>query len=112
MSLKVRLPYQRALKEAKQAQFDMEVERRAQQLFHEFESYTIDIVIIANLLALIEGPEKWGTGKRATRIPRHLENVEKIIMDACERYEHKFAFTALAKRLENYGITYERKSEK
>lgn len=104
--------YERSLKQQKKEAFDAAVEARARELFHEYDSYTIDIVIIANLLALIEGEEKWGTGKRATRIPRHLENVQKIITDACERYEHQFAFTALAKRLENYGITYERKSEK
>ena len=111
MSLKVRLPYQRALKESKQQIFDLEVERRAHEVYREYESYVMDIVIIANLLALIEG-EGWGTGKRAVRIPRHLARVEKTILEACERYEHQFAFTALAKRLENHGITYERKSKK
>ena len=110
--MKVRLPYQRALKETKKQAFDIAVERRSRELFHEYDSYTIDIVNIANLLALIEGPEKWGTGKRATRIPRHLEMVEKIITEACDRYDHAFAFTALAKRLEHYGITYDRRSEK
>ena len=111
MSLKVRLPYQRSLKELKQAQFEMEVERRARELNRDYDSYTIDIVMIANVISLIE-KEGWGTGKTATKIPRHIANVQEIIQAACDRYGYDCAFTALAKRLEAYGITYERKSEK
>lgn len=104
--MKVHLPFEYNLKEQKKAVYDAEVEKRARELFKEYTSYSIDMTMMANLLSLIEG-EEWGTGKRATRLKRHWARVEKIITDACERYDHAFAMTALQKRLRDYGVDYE-----
>ena len=104
--LKVRLPFEYNLKEQKRAAFEAAKEERARELFRQYTPYAIDITMMANLLALIEC-EGWGTGKRATRLRRHWANVEKTITDACERYDHAFAMTALQKRLREYGVEYE-----
>ena len=104
--MKVRLPFEYNLKEQKKAVFEAAKEKRARELFKEYNAYAIDMTMMANFLALIEC-EGWGTGKRATRIYRHSANVEKIITDACERYDYAFAMTALQKRLREYGVEYE-----
>lgn len=111
MSLKVRLPYDRLLKESRKLEFDAEVERRSQEIFRAYEGYVIDIVLIAVSLAMIE-EFHWGSGKRAKRVHRLLAAVEKTIQDACDRYDYDCAFTALKNRLDNYGKIYERKSKK
>lgn len=109
--MKVRLPFEYNLKEQKKAVYEAEVEKRSREILREYNAYAIDIVNIAHLLSLIEN-EEWGTGKRATRINRHLANVEKIITDACERYDYEFAMDALQKRLREYGVNYEGRNGK
>ena len=109
--MKVRLPIERQMKQSKREAFEIATEEKARKMFKEYDSYAIDIVIVSAVLALIE-QFGWGSGKRATRIPRFIAAVEKTLQEACDRYDHAFAMTALQKRLDNYGITYERKSEK
>lgn len=104
--LKVRLPFEYNLKEQKKAAFEAASEAKARKMFKQYDAYTIDIVILASILALIEG-EGWGTGKTATRIHRYIARVEKTIEDVCARYEHKFALTAMQMKVKEYGITYE-----
>lgn len=106
--MKVRLPYKYTLKEAKKQAAEIAAEERARELFRDYESYSTDIMIMAAALALVEEFD-WGSGKRATKIPRFIAAVEKTIRDVCERYEPAFAMTALQKRLDQYGIKYERK---
>lgn len=108
--MKVHLPFEYNLKAQKKAAWDASVELKSRKLFHEYDSYTIDIVIIAAVLALIEG-EGWGTNKTATKIPRFIARVQQTIEDACTRYGHDCAMTALCSRLSNYGVEYERKAE-
>lgn len=108
--MKVRLPYKYALKEAKKQAVEIAAEERAWELFREYESYSVDIVIMASVISLVER-RKWGTGKRATRIPQHIADIEQTLREVCERYEPAFAMTALQKKLDQYGIKYERKSE-
>ena len=107
--MKVRLPYKYALKEAKKQAMEAAAEERARELFRDYDAYTTDIVIISAVLALVE-EFGWGHSARATRIPRFIAAVEKTLQDACDRYEHAFAMTALSKRLNDYGIVYERKN--
>ena len=109
--MKARLPLEYRYKDAKRELFEARAEQKARELFHEYDSYTIDIVIIAAVLALVEG-EGWGTNKTATRIPRFIARVQQTIEDACTRYGHDCAMTALCSRLNNYGVEYERKSGK
>lgn len=109
--MKARLPLEYRVKDAKREAIEAAAEIRARKLFREYDSYTIDIVIIASVLALIEG-EGWGTGKTATKIPRFIARVQKTIDDACTRYGHDCAMTALCSKLRGYGVEYERKSEK
>ncbi|MBQ2768068.1 MAG: hypothetical protein IJF49_08355 [Clostridia bacterium] len=104
--MNVRLPYKFALKQAKQQAIEAAAEERARELFRDYDSYTTDIVIISAVLALVE-EFGWGYGARATRIPRFIAAVEKTLRDACDRYDHAFAMTALRKRLREYGIEYE-----
>lgn len=108
--MKVRLPFEYNLKAQKKAAWDASVELKSRKLFREYDSYTIDIVMIANILALIDG-EEWGTGKNAEKINRHVARVRKTIDDACERYGHDCAMTALRKRLREYGVEYEGRNE-
>lgn len=108
--MKVRLPYERSLKDAKRDMFDAAVEAKSREIFKSYDTYVTDIVIISAVLALVD-EFGWGSGKRATRIPRFIAAVEKTLQEACDRYDHAFAMTALQKRLDNYGITYERKNE-
>lgn len=109
--MRARLPIEYRLKDAKREALNVAAEIKARKMFREYDSYTIDIVMIANLISLIEG-EKWGTGKNAKKIYRHVARVQKTIDDACERYGHDCAMTALCSRLSNYGVEYERKSGK
>lgn len=109
--MKARLPARYSMPANKQAAFDAAVQEESRRLFRQYDSYTIDIVIIAAVLALIEG-EGWGTNKTATRIPRFIERVQKTIDDACTRYGHDCAMTALCSKLRGYGVEYGRKSEK
>lgn len=109
--MKAKLPIEYQLSAAKREALNAAAEQKARKLFREYDSYTIDIVIIAAVLALIEG-EGWGTNKTATRIPRFIERVQKTIDDACTRYGHDCAMTALCSKLRGYGVEYERKSEK
>ena len=108
--MKVRIPIEYRMKEAKRAAFELEVEEKARRMFKDYDSYTTDIVIISAILALVE-EFGWGHSARATRIPRFIAAVEKTLQDACDRYEHAFVMTALSKRLNDYGIVYERKNE-
>lgn len=109
--MKVRLPYKYALKEAKKQAMEAAAEERSWELFREYESYTVDLVIMAGVISLVER-RKWGTGKRATRIPQHIADIEQTLREVCERYEPAFAMTALQMKLEQYGIKYERKNGK
>ena len=109
--MKVRLPIEYRMKDAKREIFELAAEEKARKLFRDYDTYTTDIVIISAVLALVE-EFGWGSSKRATRIPRFIAAVEKTLQDACDRYEHAFAMTALSKRLNDYGIVYERKNGK
>lgn len=109
--MKAKLPIEYQLSAAKREALNAAAEQKARKLFREYDSYTIDIVIIAAVLALIEG-EGWGTNKTATRIPRFIARVQKTIDDACTRYGHDCAMTALCSKLRGYGVEYERRSEK
>jgi hypothetical protein len=108
--MRARLPIEYRLKDAKREALNAAAEIKARKMFREYDSYTIDIVMIANALALIEG-EGWGTGKNAKKINRHVARVRKTIDDACERYGHDCAMTALKKRLREYGVEFEMRSE-
>lgn len=108
--MRARLPIEYRLKDAKREALNAAAEIKARKMFREYDSYTIDIVMIANILALIEG-EEWGTGKNAKKIYRHVARVRKTIDDACERYGHDCAMTALRKRLREYGVEYEGRNE-
>lgn len=107
--MKVRLPIEYRMKDAKREIFELAAEEKARRMFRDYDSYTTDIVIMANVIALVEN-EKWGTGKRATKIPRHIASVERTIREVCDRYEPAFAMTALQMKLDQYGIKYERKN--
>ena len=76
------------------------------RLFREYESYAVDAVNMAHILALIE-KSNWGTGPTATRIPRHMSAVLQTIEDAGARYGYDCAITALRRRLREYGVEYE-----
>lgn len=108
--VKVRLPYKYAMKEAKKQAVEAVAQERAREMFKDYDSYSVDIVIMASVISLVER-RKWGTGKRATRIPQHIADIEQTIQEVCERYEPAFAMTALQMRLDQLGIRYERKSE-
>lgn len=108
--MKVRIPIEYQMKQAKRASFELAAEEKARKMFKDYDSYTTDIVIMSAVLALVE-EFGWGHSARATRIPRFIAAVEKTLQDACDRYEHAFAMTALSKRLNDYGIVYERKNE-
>lgn len=108
--MKVRLPYKYAIKEAKKQAMEAAAEERAREMFREYDSYSVDIVIMASVISLVER-RKWGTGKRATRIPQHIADIEQTLREVCERYEPAFAMTALQMKLDQYGIRYERKTE-
>jgi hypothetical protein len=108
--MKVRLPYKYALKEAKKQAMEAAAEERAREMFKDYDSYAVDLVIMASVISLIKR-RKWGTGKRATRIHQHIADIEQTLQEVCERYEPAFAMTALQMILDQYGVKYERKSK-
>jgi hypothetical protein len=105
------LPYKYNLKEAKKQVVEIAAKEMAREMFREYDSYAVDLVIMASVISLIKR-RKWGTGKRATRIHQHISDIEQTLREVCERYEPAFAMTALQMILDQYGIKYERKNGK
>ena len=75
-------------------------------MFREYDSYTIDIVIIAVVLVMIR-VFGWGSGERATRIPRLIRETQATIEHYINRYDHDCAMVAMRRDLNEYGIIYE-----
>ncbi len=104
--MKARLPARYSMPANKKAAFDAAVQEESRRLFRQYDSYTIDIVIIAVVLVMIR-VFGWGSGERATRVPRLIEEARKTIEHYCSRYGHDCAMTAMRRDLAEYGITYE-----
>ncbi len=104
--MKARLPARYSIPARNKAAFDAAVTEESRRLLHEYDSYTIDIVIIAVVLVMIR-IFGWGSGERATRVPRLIEEVRKTIEHYCDRYGHDSAMVAMRRDLREYGVEYE-----
>ena len=83
----------------------MTVRRYCNTLTYEFGKMLIDSVIMASMLALVN--LGWaGTEKNATRIPKFVEEVRKILEDLGERMGESTA-QALYNRLYDLGVEYD-----
>ena len=108
--MKARLPARYSIPANKQAAFDAAVQDESRRLFREYDSYTVDIVIISVVLVMIR-VFGWGSGDRATRVPRLIEEVRKTIEHYCSRYGHDCAMVAMRRDLAEYGVEYEGRDE-
>lgn len=70
---------------------------------HEAVGYasTLAIAVIANLLIEKHG---WGSGANATRLPQLVEDFERVIDEAGERYGYDCVMTQQVARLREHGI--------
>lgn len=108
--MKARLPARYSIPANKQAAFDAAVAEESRRLFREYDSYTVDIVIAAVVLTMTD-VFGWGTGRRATRIPRLIAEIQATIERYCDRYGHDCAMVAMQTALRERGVEYERRSK-
>lgn len=108
--MKAHLPARYRQPAKKQAAFDAAVQEESRRLMHEYDSYTIDIVICSVVLVMIR-VFGWGSGARATRVPRLIDEVRRTIEFYCDRYGHDSAMTAIRHDLREYGVVYEGRDE-
>ncbi len=108
--MKVRLPFEYNLKAQKKAAFDAAAEVKARKMFKQYDRYTVDIVICSVALVMIR-VFGWGSGNRATRVNRLIDEVRKTIEYYCERYGYDCAMTAILRDLAEYGVEYEGRNE-
>lgn len=104
--MRARIPARYSIPANKQAAFDAAVEEESRRLFRAYDSYAIDIVIFAVVMVMIR-VFGWGSGERATRIPRLIEEIRKTIEQYCARYGHDCAMVAMRRDLREFGIEYE-----
>lgn len=105
--MKARLPIEYRYKDAKRLIEEQRAEKRAQEIFKEYESYSVDITAMTFLLSIIRR-RKWGTGKRATKIPTLIQDVQETLDYYLERYDPDCAYTAIKRDLAEYGVVWER----
>lgn len=108
--MKARLPARYSQPARKQAAFDAAVQEESQRILRAYDGYTIDIVICSVVLVLIR-VFGWGSGARATRVPRLIDEVRRTIDYYCDRYGHDSAMTAIRHDLREYGVVYEGRDE-
>lgn len=104
--MRAKLPARFCQSARKQARYDADVQEEAHRLFRSYNSYAIDIVICAVVMVAIRD-WRWGTGKRATKIPRMIASIRETIDYYCDRYGHDCAMTAMRRDLREYGVEYE-----
>lgn len=104
--MNARIPARYRIPANKQAAFEAAVQEESRRLFREYDRYSTDIVIIAVVLVMIR-VFGWGSGARATRVPRLIEEVRRTIDYYCERYDHDSALVAMRRDLREFGVIYE-----
>ncbi len=107
--MKVRLPPEYKMKDARRAEVEvlseLKAERKTRERMREYDSFAIEMVILSMILTLIED-EGYGYGPRSVRIRRVLDGVTRRIRGASERYDEDCTLEALRHKVSAYGLSW------